>query len=193
MRSCPARIVVSAAILCLVFSTISQKASAAPILFDATYTGTFNGSVLDPGPPTILFTSGTMFDPLAPFGLTNGNLSHYTSFVDPALPQTIYDGALTVFGGGNTLNVTYTGVFQFTSPTTGMFTLNLLLTGAGGLAGYEGVGQAIGTTVHTSQFDGTYVAEVHAVLEPIPEPASLVLLGTGSLLLLRRHRQTSRT
>jgi hypothetical protein len=145
-------------------------------------TGTFTGSVVSEGPPIILTTSGS--GPCTgPDGLTSLSFTHSTSIPDlsgPPFPsQSIYNGTANL---ADEITATYAGSFQLNGTDTGgTIDLTLVLTGVSGIfAGLTGSGTAIGMTVLTSQFDGTYDLTINGVL--VPEPSTWALMAAGMIL-----------
>jgi hypothetical protein len=190
-------------IACVLVLTVGT-ANADTITFNGEYTGTFTGAIVGGPSPIILSSSGIGTDPTAAYNLTNVSFSHNTSIPDfsgpPFAIQTIYNGALTLSGGGNGIGGSYTGTFQLFADTSGG-TIHLDLTdliGSGVLAGYAGSGTADGTVAFTpilppNGFDGTFDITVNATLSNTPLPAALPLFasGLGALGLLgwRRKRK----
>jgi hypothetical protein len=191
---------------CVLVLTVGT-ANANTITFNGEYTGTFTGAIVGGPSPIILSSSGIGTDPTAAYNLTNVSFTHNTSIPDfsgpPFAIQTIYNGALTLSGGGNGIGGSYTGTFQLFADTSGG-TIHLDLTdliGSGVLAGYAGSGTTDGTVAFNSpgplggSFDGTFDVTVNATLSNTPLPAALPLFATGlgalGLLGWRRKRKNA--
>jgi hypothetical protein len=190
-----------AGLLCSLGLFLSANTSHATT-FTGEYTGTFTGGIVGGPSPIILFSSGNGTDATAAYDLTNVGFSHNTLIPDfsgpPFAIQTIYNGTLTLSGGGNGLIGSYTGTFQLNDTATGG-TINLDvidLIGSGVLAGVTGSGTAFGTVVFNSpgpptNFDGTFDVTVNATLTPLPAAHPLFASGLGAMGLLgwRRKRK----
>jgi hypothetical protein len=185
----------------ILFGATPESANATTITFNGEYTGTFTGAIVGGPSPFILSSSGIGTDPTAAYNLTNVSFSHNTSIPDfsgpPFLVQTIYNGALTLSGGGNGIGGSYTGTFQLFNDTSGG-TIHADLTdliGSGVLAGYTGFGTVDGTVAFSpilppNGFDGTFDVTVSATLSnPLPAALPLFASGLGALGLLGWHRK----
>jgi hypothetical protein len=189
----------------ILFGATPESANATTITFTGEYTGTFTGGIVGGPSPIILLSSGNGTVATAAYNLTNVSFSHntsITSFTPPFPTQTIYNGSLTLSGGGNGIGGSYTGTFQLFADTSGG-TIHLDLTdliGSGVLAGYAGSGTADGTVAFTPilppiGFDGTFDVTVNATLSNTPLPSALPLFASGlgvmGLLGWRRKRKAA--
>jgi hypothetical protein len=199
------------------FALIGLFCGAAPKAANATlvlvyweYTGSFTGSIINPGPPVILLSSGTGSEercvPFPCFG--NMSFSHNTSIPNfsgpPFATQTNFNGALTFSDGvrGTGLTGSYTGTFQlFDDASGGTINLDLVdLIGSGFLLnGRTGSGRADGTVAFTplfppNGFDGTFDVTVNATLgQPLPAALPLFATGLGVMGLFGWRRKRKNT